>query len=496
MNGRALPTVETEGGRVEGTRIATPRGPVCVWRGIPYATAERFGPPGAPVPWSGIRPAVAFGPGCPQSLPPVLRAFAGDRSDEDCLVLNVFTRSPGSAARPVMVWIHGGAFIFGSADLYDAAHLVAGDDIVVVTINYRLGALGFLDVPSGLGLPSLPSNPGLHDMIAALRWVRDNIAGFGGNPSRVTLAGESAGSIAVSLLMLSSDATPLFHGAILQSGAINLVHDAASAADIAHRAIATLNLQSGSPEARLAALRALPVSRIMAAQHALHRQMPDGIPTIPWFDGSLLPPSLDAARRHPTPPIPLLAGSNRDEIRSFEIVPGRLMRSDRAPLRALLHRSLGADAAARILAAYADNREGNRHLGTDLYFAMPTRNFVERHAVSGRSWLYRFDIDHPVLGAAHGLELLYLFDLQGMVPTLFRGGRLRGARAALAQRIRRRWIAFIRDGDPGADWPAYAAPDRTTLLLDRTDRLAHDPDGLRRSAWDGRDAGAGELGAP
>lgn len=483
--------VQTEAGSVEGTTAPSAGGEICVWRGIPYAEAERFGAPRPPAGWTGPRPALAFGPACPQSLPPILNAFAGSRFDESCLVLNVFSRSPSGSPRPVMVWIHGGAFIFGSADLYDAAHLVASDEIVVVTLNYRLGALGFLDVGAALGRDDMPSNLGLRDQIAALRWIRDNIAGFGGDPKRITIAGESAGSILVSLLMLSDQASGLFHGAIMQSGAINLAHDADEAARIGKRILAILGLSGSSLEA----LRQLPVETVLRAQRLLHKEMPAGIPTIPWFDGDLLPSSLAAARHRPTPRIPLLAGSNRDEIRSFEMVPGSLMQSDRPTLEALLRHSLGEAASQQILAAYPDSRAGNRQLATDLYFGMPTLHFAERHATGSNSWFYRFDIDHPVLGAAHGLELLYLFDLQGVLPALFRGGPLQGARAQLAQRIRQHWTSFVRHGHPGADWPAFSTPRRATLLLDRVDRLVDDPDGPRRLVWAGRDVGSAQLNA-
>ncbi|MET0371543.1 MAG: carboxylesterase family protein [Sphingobium sp.] len=192
------------------------RGASVAWRGIRYAHAERFALPGPVAPPSDIVDAVRLGAACPQQVGFATPEQLGPSQSEDCLFLNIF--SPGSVAkrRPVMVWFHGGAFVGGSAAMYDGGMLAETGDIVVVGVNYRLGLLGFLGVEA-LGIPM---NLGLHDQIAALRWVRDNIAAFGGDPDHVTIAGESAGSVSVSvsLLMLSAAAGGLFHGASCRAG--------------------------------------------------------------------------------------------------------------------------------------------------------------------------------------------------------------------------------------------------------------------------------------
>lgn len=474
-------TVATEAGLVEGAISVHAQGPVCVWRGIPYAQAARFQPPEPPASWLGVRAAIDYGPPCPQRIPgiPLAIGAQGDHSDEACLVLNVFSRAADAARRPVMVWIHGGAFLLGSADMYDSAHLAASGEIVVVTINYRLGVLGFLDLGSALDDPAIPGNLGLRDQIAALRWVRDNIAAFGGDPDRVTIAGESAGSVSVSLLMLCPPAIPLFHGAIMQSGALTIAHDAGRARMLAYRFIELL----GEPEPNLALLQALPVRRLLEIQQAIQQEMSADAPGLPWYDGDLLPATLSDAHRTRTPPIPLLAGNNRDEFRSFEILPGGIRQRQRDRLETLLRRGFGDQATDGIMAEYPATRAGSLQLATDLYFAMPTLHFAERHAAHAPTWLYRFDITNPLLGAAHGFDLLYLFDMHGLLPAALRGGPLRGVRAALAGRMRRHWVQFVRDGQPGPGWPIFEPERRQTLLFDRVDSVADDPEALRRLAW-------------
>lgn len=479
--GQVPPTVATEAGLVEGTISIHAEGPVCIWRGIPYAEAVRFQHPNPPSPWQGVRAATSYWPPCPQRIPGIPLAIGahGDHSDEACLVLNVFSQAADTARRPVMVWIHGGAFLLGSADMYDAAHLAASGEIVAVTINYRLGVLGFLDLGGALDDPGIPSNLGLRDQIAALRWVRDNIAAFGGDPDRVTIAGESAGSVSVSLLMLCPQATPLFHGAIMQSGALTIAHEAGRAQILACRFIELL----GEPAPTLELLQALPVRRLLEIQQAVQQEMSADAPGLPWYDGDLLPATLADAHSAPTPAIPLLAGNNRDEYRSFEILPGGIRQRQRNRLETLLRRGFGDHATDGIMAQYPATRAGSLQLATDLYFAMPTLHFAERHAANAPTWLYRFDITNPLLGAAHGFDLLYLFDMHGLLPSALRGGPLRGVRAALASRMRRHWIEFVRDGRPGLAWPQFEPVRRQTMLFNRVDEVADDPEMSRRMAW-------------
>ncbi len=472
-----------------GDLQGTPDAAVSAWLGVPYAQppvgALRFAAP-QPVPaWKGVRMTTNYGAACVQKPMGSIKSL-GPSLDEDCLTLNIWSPAADGARRPVMVWIHGGAFILGSARIYTGAHLAEQGDIVVVAINYRLGALGFVNFGEALGDERAATNPGLRDQVAALRWVRDNIAAFGGDPDRVTLAGESAGSMSVSLLMHSIEAQGLFRGAIMQSGALSLIHDRETSLKVARHYLDVLGVHT------LEALQAVPSDKLLAAQAEVHKRVPQTVPASPWFDGTLVPASLAAARAAPTPPIPLLAGFNRDEIRFFELWRGvaELFLS-RTRMSELLHRQFGAAHAERVLAAYPDTKDGQRQLGTHMSFGMPTAHFAERHAAQHPAWFYRFDCGNPLLGAAHALELFYLWEMDGLLPALLRGGPLWGARRALAQRMRSHWIAFVRDGRPGSDWPPFEPGRRTTMVFNRHDQVIDDPQRDQRLVWAGQDSSPG-----
>lgn len=479
-------TSEVLAATTAGTVAGASAGGVRRWLGVPYAQAERFSPPGPAQPWSGVHPALSMAPQCPQH-------FGGRRAKpktqppaygEACLALNIWAPDAASpAGRPVLFWIHGGAFVAGSANLYDGAELARRGDMVVVGINYRLGALGFVNFGEALGLPAIPSNLGLRDQIAALEWVRDNIAAFGGDPGRVTIVGESAGSISVSLLMLCRRAWPLFHGAVMQSGAVSLIHSREKSVSLARRYAERLGLNQDGLET----LKTMSLERLLQAQGAIDQEERNGIPAAPWYDGDLLPASLAEAHAADTAPVPLIAGSTREEIRTFELMPGDVLPRLWPDLEAPLRRDLPADQAERILAAYPRTKAGRRALATDLTFAMPTRNFAERHARAQPTWVYRFDYASPLLGAAHGLDLAFTWPMGGLLPALVRGGPLTGARAALAGRMQAHWAHFVRHGRPGEDWPAYTPQTREVHLFDRQDRMVANPDADRFAAWAGRD---------
>ncbi|KUO06067.1 hypothetical protein AQJ67_04535 [Streptomyces caeruleatus] len=375
------------------------------WRGIRYATASRFREPEPASPPR--RPTVFAQFGAPCAQPP-LRTLGGEGSEaEDALYLNVYSPSADDARRPVVVWIHGGAYQGGAGSAYDGARLAAEGNVVVVTVNYRLGVLGFPDL-SDLGVPR---NLGLRDQIAALTWVRDNTELFGGDPRTVTLAGESAGSMSVSLLMPTPAAHPLFHRAIMQSGALDLVHDGA----VGQRLGTEIRTALDPDGVGLPALTKASVGAVLTAQQLVARRYPGTVPAAPVSDGDLLPESLEKARTAPVPPIPLLAGWNRDEIRFFDL-PGvrEALPRHRSHLARLLRDQLGAETADRILAEYPENRAGRRDLGTDVTFAKPTRHFAERHAAAGHpTWTYRLDKRGLLLGAPHAADLAYLWTRPG-----------------------------------------------------------------------------------
>lgn len=473
-------------GKVEGVALPGLR----CWRGVPYARAGRFEAPLPVAPWTGVRPAQAFGKQCPQLMGGKIKPgqFDSETHGEDCLHLNIYVPDGGSPGpKPVMVWIHGGAFMAGSGDPYDGSALAREGDVVVVTINYRLGVLGFVNFGEALGLPQIPGNLGLRDQIAALEWVRDNIAAFGGDPGRVTIAGQSAGSLSVSLLMLAPAARGLFHGGIAQSGAVSLIHDRARSVQDASAFAAVLGLDQGSFER----LRTMPLEDLFRAQARVGHEIGSGIPAAPWFDGDLLPATLAEAQRHAAAPVPLIAGATRDEIVLFSFTPGDVLPSTWDELEALLFAQLPRDHAERVLAAYPRSRKGRIALASDLTFLMPTRHFAERHAAIAPTWAYRFDYSHLVAGATHGLDLTLAWPFSGLKMALARGGPNLGWRQMLGERMRADIAHFVRTGEAPADWPRYDAAARQVKVYDREDRIEAGPEAARVAAWAGRDVSPG-----
>ena len=473
------------------TRVSLRHGPLigrrvagcCVWLGIPYAMpptgALRWRAPVAAAPWEGVLAATTLGASCPQLTGRWVRAKS-PAFDEDCLHLNVWSPAADTKRRPVLVWIHGGGFTAGSAAPYDGAHLAVMGDIVVVTLNYRLGVFGFVNFGAVTGPGDVDGNLGLRDQIMALEWVRDNIEAFGGDPDCVTVAGHSAGSVSVSLLMLCEQARPLFHRVILQSGVSNLIHEADISVKVAELYAAALGVGDMGAQR----LRELDVVTLLKAQRSVDKQLPGMLPASPWFDGQLLPAGFAAADALPPPDIPMLAGTTRDEIRLFELRPGpALLPMLRAQFSELMHRQLGKHRAEDILAHYPESRAGTRRLGTDAVFCVPTIQLAQRNHPA---WLYRFDAGHPWFGAIHGMDYLYVWHMTGVLAFLMRGGPLLGRRAALAQRMQQCWVGFVRDGAPDHDWPRFEAPHYPTRIFGLKDRLEDNPEAVRLNAWQGQ----------
>lgn len=479
-----LPLAHPACGAVRGIRA----GQVNAWLGIPYARppvgALRLRAPEPADTWHDVRDARQFGEAALQRhVSAVSRPFLGPSVGEDCLSLNIWSPATDGAKRPVLVWIHGGAFILGSARIYDGAQLAEMGDIVVVTMNYRMGALGFVNFRDLTGDTRFASNAGLRDVVLALQWVRANIDAFGGDPDQVTLAGSSAGSIMASLLMASDAASSLFDRVILQSGTYDLVHSREKSLEVAQAYLDVLGIQNG-PDT-LEKLQAVDAPAMLNAQKAVQRRLPGVLATVPWFDGDLVPPSIEAARSKKLRAMPMLGGVNRDETRLFEVIPGLdVIPLSRKALASLLHLHVGEAHVAEVLALYPDNAVGNRQLATDLEFLMPMLQLAQRHSAHNPTWLYRFDVSHPMLGGAvHGLELCYQWNWTGALAMMARGGPLVGDRAALAKRLRGYWINFVRTGNPGAGWPGFDATRRQTMVFGLPDIVTEDPDGARRAVW-------------
>ena len=452
--------IEITAGQVRG-RV---REGVRSWRGIPYAARPvRFQPPAPPTAWTGVRDATAFGPVAIQSRDPRIAMMSGVTEkiamSEDCLSVNVFAPT-GGERHPVIVWIHGGAFVMGSGStpLYDGHSFAARHGIVVVTLNYRLGLLGFLG-----------GNHALLDQVAGLTWVRDNIAAFGGDPGAVTVMGESAGASSVAALLVMPAARGLFHRAILESCAIG--------GSVPTRA------DNDALVRELALPADASIDQLLAAQAGVVLQK--GLAAFaPFVDGTVLPRApLEAIRAGEAARVPLLLGSNRDEWALFEVFLGpAAAEAVKAPLFARLGNRVDA-----ILAAY-DGRWVD--LVGDLVFRIPTIGIAEAHRAA--SYLFRFDWRSPAmngaLGAAHAMELPFVWNkLDFPASQILIGGDTAGAQP-LATAMHDAWAAFVKTGDPnGAGlpaWPAYDAK-RPTMLLDRTSQVVEDPDAARRAVWDG-----------
>ena len=478
------PVIATRAGKLEG-RIEQG---ICVFRGIPYARALRWRPPAPPESWSGVRPALHFGAAAPQLAPriPFADRLIGARSreqNEDCLTLNVWTPGQDGRRRPVLVWIHGGAFALGSGStaLYDGLHL-AHKGVVVVTFNYRLGALGFLDL-SARWPGRFAANLGLRDQIAALAWVREHIESLGGDPENVTIFGESAGGMSVGTLLGTPSAQGLFQRAIAQSGAADHVSSPERAARIAEAFLAELGARS--PDSLLAA----PVAALLAAQTTMRVGVVDG--TLPWqpsVDGDLLPlPPREQIAKGLARDVPLLVGTNRDEWKLFLLGDRKARRLDEAALRRRLARALpgndarGAALAERAFAAYrgdaspragASPSESWQSFQADRIFHAPAHRLAALHSVHAKTFAYRFDWAPPglrrVLGACHGIEIPFVFGTlrePPLAPLFF----FAPGAGRLSARVQRAWLAFARCGDPGHDdlpeWPAYDATRRATLVF-------------------------------
>jgi len=470
-------TVQTRDGRVDGTR----RDGVDLFLGIPYATAARFAPPAPPAPWDEPLEATAFGPIAPQPGGAHFQRMDHAQS-EDCLSLNVWAPATGTVDRPVLVWIHGGAFRQGSgaSPLYEGTELAARGDVVVVTINYRLGALGFLG-HSSVGPADGPhANWGLLDQVEALRWVRDNATAFGGDPGNVTIFGESAGAVSVALLCTIEAARGLFHKAVVQSGAA--ITSAFAEAEAFAEELAEL-----MGVADVAALADEPLDALLAAQTQLEAR--NAVRTFgPTIDGDVLAQRpLRALGGGSAAGVPMMVGTNVDEWKLWAPMDPHSRDLDEERLRGRLAKRFPADHIDGILDVFRAERtaRGEPVDPNDLFFAVETERFfrvhtlhtVEAHADQAPTFVYLFGWGSPAmhgwLGACHGLEIAFVFGNQGRGElAAFTGS---GPDAdALAGLMMDAWIAFARTGDPSTPtqpWPRHEVATRPTMVFDRSSRV-------------------------
>jgi para-nitrobenzyl esterase len=494
--------LDTPNGRLAGQRF----GDVFLFKGIPYAKPPlgplRWRMPEPAEPWTGIRDATRFGPICPQAPTQIELLMGGTLGEqsEDCLNLNVWTPGCDDAKRPVMVWIHGGAFVIGagSQGIYNGAHL-AKRDCVIVTINYRLGAFGFLNLLDATDgqLPGTGAE-GIADQILALHWIKQNIACFGGDPDNVTIFGESAGAMSVATLMSLPVCGGLFHKAIAQSGGAHIGHDRERSVRVAR---AFLN-ELGTTPGDFANIRDLPCGELVRAQIALLADARDGrdsrklgqLVFQPTIDGSLIPQRpLQGIRAGSAQNVPLIAGTTKEEWKLFTAANARLRLMSRKNLEERVQRFAG-EAAAAMLAAYSEGTTFDRFnaMMTDRAFTIPMVRMLEAQSAFAPAYAYRFDwcsrLLGGILGSCHALELGFVFGTHAakLAGAFFGNG---AAAEALSNTMMDGWVQFARTGNPETNstgpWPRYDTETRSVMIFgDGAPHIAQRPNEARRLIWD------------
>jgi para-nitrobenzyl esterase len=496
MEQAVMAQVETASGRVSGFS----KDGVLRFNGIPFAKPPvgrlRWQNPEPPEPWAGVRDCARFGAIAPQiqgAAEGLLGGTAGQKS-EDCLALNIWTPACDSAKRPVMVWIHGGAFVTGAGSVgtYNGKHLALSGDVVIVTVNYRLGALGFLNLFDATGgiLPGHGAE-GIADQIAALKWVKENIERFGGDPANVTIFGESAGGMSVGALLAAPDAKELFHKAIPQSGASDIGHTREHSARIARLVLDKLGVAPHDA----AKLIEVPWETILAAQKEVLDEPREtgGLPFGPTIDGSILPKrAIDCVREGSAKGVAVMTGTTRDEWKLFTAASPKLRLMDEAKLTRLTAGLVGAERTAAVLSAYSGSPFDRWNaVMTDHSFTIPAIRLAEAQAPHAPSFLYRFDWRSTflggVLGSCHALELGFVFGTykEKLAAAFFGSG---ASATALANAMMECWTAFARSGNPSTEtageWPRYDSAARATMIFgDGAPRIEHAPSEQHRLAW-------------
>ncbi len=488
---------QTTAGAVLGTELKG----AYAWRGIPYAAPPlgplRFRGPQPPAPWDGVRDCARFGAIPLQGKGLGIRSR---RQSEDCLTINVMTpKTPSDTPRPVMVWIYGGAFAVGDSaqKLYANESLAARGDLVLVTFNYRLGALGWVDFSAYNNADrTFETNVGLRDQIAALEWVRENIPNFDGDPEKVTVFGESAGAVSVTTLFASPSAHNLFSAGIAQSSDPMLTLDRPHASEFASWFVEELGedpTDVGAVQRRLDATG--PEDFATATDRMLSRAadvMPGVYGMGPVIDGDLLPVSpTDAFQAGTATAVPLIIGTNEREGALLQLVKSLHLgyNSSRAEKALDLTDPAIRDQVLGLYRGYPSRSSLAEFCG-DLHFAIPSGRVARAHAAFAPTWVYRFDVSTRLLdllgfGATHGTEIpLVMGDTHSAMERTF--GILGGARArrAASIRIQDHWISFAHNRVPLDSWPRYDAEDGKVMIFDsERDHVDVNPRSDRFNAW-------------
>jgi para-nitrobenzyl esterase len=487
----------TADGIVEGfTRDGVNR-----WRSIPYARPPvgrlRFRAPQPARPWSGVRHCHGFTNCAPQQRRyTMLGVGRYQPMSEDCLTLNVVAPESGhDGPLPVMVFIHGGGYILGSSavPLYDGAAL-ARRGCVYVSVNYRLGALGCLDLSSlSTADTTIDSNLYLRDLVMALQWIRTNIAEFGGDPGNVTIFGESAGACITATLLAVPAAEGLFARAIAESPASGLVRSKEISAQFATR---FANLLGARPEDAANTLMQVSAAQLVETQNRLIDQGMESklgaFPIGPVIGDDILPvdpvEAMESGQAHR---VPLIVGTNADEGRLFTRFL-KMLPTNKSMIEELLA-DLEPAVRERITGAYPNYPSSAAciQLGGDFAFSSAAWQIAEAHSGHAPTYLYRYDYAPRMLrwsglGATHATELLAVFDFyRTRLGAFLTAAADQRAALKVSNQLQRRWRAFSRSGVPGDDWPAYTVDDRAVMVFDRKSRVEFDPHPQRRMAWAG-----------
>lgn len=472
---------------------------VHAWKGIPFAKPPvgslRFCAPRPPETWSGVRAATQFGPPCIQ-LPFFSDIDAPIVGAEDCLTLNVWSPAPDGRRRPVLVWLHGGGWVMGTGAAYDGSLLAARGDVVVVTLNYRLGPWGFLYLEDIEGQRVADTaNAGVLDIVAALRWVAENVEHFGGDPGNVTVFGQSAGGMLVGTLLAVPAARGLFHRAIALSGAARNVRTR----EIGTRIADELLRRAGLSRRRVNELRDLPAEQVYRAAAEILAESQDGEldvePFLPVIDGAVLPGhpnELVAAGAGAD--VPLLILTCRDEMTIMvpecpQVLTGKEI---------FIHRKLGEAKFDEIVRTYRRitdrDRDPRLELLNGTMFWIPAIRLAEASVAAGRpAWMMRMDYHLSLppfdrVGASHLADVLLTFEMfSNWGKTVARDGTIEDKAAADA--YQNLLFGFAREGRPVSprtpEWPAYDTSRRATLIFDTRCRVESDPLAEQRHAWDG-----------
>ena len=489
---------------------------VHAFKGIPYAAAPvgnlRLRPPTAPPPWDGVHDASAYGlTAIQQRMPGIFGEFGTPQSPagDDCLNLNVWTPDPGANGLPVLVWIHGGAFYAGSGvdDVYNGAAF-ARDGIVCVTINYRLGVQGFWHLGEYFAELAESGNVGMFDQIAALEWVQENIASFGGDPNQVTIAGESAGGMSVSTLMAMPAAKGLFHRAIPQSGAANNGISADTATMIGGHMLDILGVAPGDLEG----LMRVPNELMLETQVKLGDELQEtrdparfgeaaasAMAFQPTYGTEALPQRpYDAIAEGAAADIDLMIGTTMEEALIFIVDLKEIFNEELVSLTVEAVFGMAGKDGSAVLDVYRSNRpDAETHeiaaaIETDRMFTVPAIRMADAQvAHNPNTRLYRFDWSAQVAdgawGAHHFIEVPFAFDqVDNDQARTFLGDN---PPRSLTDATHTAWVGFIKDGDPNHEglpnWPQYDPETRPTMLFNQPCRVENRPADDEIGLWDG-----------